>query len=326
MPRRYGPRSLHTVLRWRHYLKGEKAVGLEPLLNCWRNNLHSDKVYYYDFKQFRPELFYRDDHPWPRSQEGATCNGRCDDKVAFYLQLKAIGAPTPEVVAENVEGRMIYYAEPHDLDALLEARGELVIKPRGGKAGNGVRIVRPGDADRFLEPGEFASTKVVQHAYSATINPASINTVRMLTAWDYDAGDFFVAGASHRFGTALSKRVDNWSAGGVSAGVDVETGRLGPAMPSPSFDHSRTWLQRHPDTGAQIEGVEVARFHQMSRELLEVCRGFPVTLVGWDVVITPDAWTILEANRRPAFIGLQMYRPLLADPRVKTFFARERML
>jgi hypothetical protein len=44
------------------------------------------------------------------------------------------------------------------------------------------------------------------------------------------------------------------------------------------------------------------------------------------VVITPDAWTIIEANRRPAFIGLQMFRPLLADPRLRTYFAREGML
>jgi len=326
MPRAYSPRSFRTVLNWRHYLRGENVVGIEPLLTCWRNNLHSDKVYYYDFARYSPDLYYRDGHAWPRSQEGATYNGRCDDKVAFYLQLKAIGAPTPEVVAENVDGRVIFYAEPHDLDALLEERGELVIKPRGGKAGGGVRMVRPGDADRFLAPGEFASTKVVQHAYSATINAASVNTVRVLTAWDFDAGDFFVAGVSHRFGTAQSKRVDNWSAGGVSAGVDIETGVLGPAMRSPAYDPGRTWLRRHPDTGARIEGVEVAHFHRMCRELIEVCRGFPVSLVGWDVVITPDAWAIIEANRRPAFIGLQMFRPLLSDPRLRTFFAREGML
>ena len=240
--------------------------------------------------------------------------------------MKAIGAPTPEVVAENVNGRLIYYAEPHDFDALLEARGELVIKPRGGKKGGGVRIVRPGDADRLPGNGEFASAKVVQHAYSAAIYPASVNTVRVLTAWDYDASDFFVAGASHRFGTASSSCVDNWSAGGVSSGIDIETGRLGPAMRAPAFDHRRTWLTRHPDTGAQIEGVEVARFHQMARELIEVCRGFPVSLVGWDVVITPDAWTILESNRRPGFIGLQMFKPLLADPRTRSFFQREGMI
>jgi len=326
MHRRYRPRSLRTVLRWRHYLRGEKAVGLEPLLTCWRNNLHSDKAYYYDFERYCPELYYRDDHAWPRSQEGATYNGRSDDKVAFYLQLKAIGAPTPEVVAENVDGRMIYYAEPHDLDALLEARGELVIKPRGGSKGSGVRIVRPGDADRLPEPGEFASTKVTQHAYAATINSASVNTIRVLTAWDHDAGDFFVAAAIHRFGTAQSKRVDNWSAGGVSAGVDLNTGVLGQAMRSPTFEPCRTWLQRHPDTGSRIEGVEVPRFHQMARELVEVCRGFPISLVGWDVVITPDAWTILESNRRPGFFILQMFRPLLADPRLEVYFAREGML
>ena len=46
MSRRHGPRSLWTVMRWPHYLRGEKAVGLEALLTCWRNNLYPDKVYY----------------------------------------------------------------------------------------------------------------------------------------------------------------------------------------------------------------------------------------------------------------------------------------
>ena len=57
-----------------------------------------------------------------------------------------------------------------------------------------------------------------------------------------------------------------------------------------------------------------------------MCRGFPIGLVGWDIVITPDSWTIIEANSRPAFALFQRFRPLLSDPRVRTSFVREGML
>ena len=119
----------------------------------------------------------------------ASYAGRCDDKVGFFLQMRAIGAPTPEVVAENVGGRLIFYAKPEDYDAILAERGALVVKPRDGMRGVGVRIVAPGDPDRLLQPNEFASTMVVQHPYAAAIYPHSVNTVRVLTAWDQASGE-----------------------------------------------------------------------------------------------------------------------------------------
>lgn len=64
-------------------------------------------------------------------------------KVAFYFQLRALGANTPEVVAENAAGRLIFFTDCDDYEALLAARGELVVKPREGHGGKGVRIVRP---------------------------------------------------------------------------------------------------------------------------------------------------------------------------------------
>ena len=166
----------------------------------------------------------------------------------------------------------------------------------------------------------------MQHPYATAIYPHSINTVRILTALDEPSGEFFVMAAAHRFGTATSGRVDNWSAGGVAAGIDLETGRLARATRQPDFDPARTWWTNHPDTGAPIEGVEIPRFAETCRSLLEVCRRFALTLAGWDVVITPDGWTLLEVNTKPALNLFQLHRPLLADARAKAFFRRERMV
>jgi hypothetical protein len=326
MSRAYAPRSLRALRLWPRYLYGKEAAGLGRLLTCWKHRFYPDRAFIYDFETWRPEQYLPDAVHRAPDVTDAGYGARTDDKVIFFLQMRAIGAPTPEVVAENVGGRLIYYAAPADYDALLAARGELVVKPRNGMQGSGVRIVRPGDDDRRPRPNEFASIKVVQHPYAAAIYPHSVNTVRVVTAWDAEADDFFVMAAAHRFGTATSGRVDNWSAGGVASGVDLETGRLAPAIRQVNFDRDRTWWRRHPDTGAPIEGVEIPHFARMCGELLELCRRFPQIFVGWDVVITEDGWTVLEANRFPALNLFQLHRPLLADPRAEAFFRREKMI
>jgi hypothetical protein len=326
MARSYAPRSWRTLRSWKDYLVGEDAVSLGQLMQCWRNGFYPDKARSFDFRTYSPTDYLPDGVGFPSDSPSASYRGRCADKVAFYFQLRGLGARTPEVFAENAAGRLILFTDCDDYEALLEARGELVIKPREGRGGTGVRIVRPGDADRFPEHGEFVSAKVGQHPYAAAIHAPSVNTIRVLTAWDEDAGDAFVAAAVHRFGTTRSGRVDNWSRGGVSAAVDLRTARLGPAIRREDHDPTRTWWRQHPDTGAQIEGTEVPGFAEMCRELLCVCRRFAPAYVGWDIVMTPDGWTIIEANSRPELGLFQVHRPLLLDPRLRSFYARERVI
>jgi hypothetical protein len=202
----------------------------------------------------------------------------------------------------------------------------LIIKPRGNVGGGvGVRVVRPGD-DAAPHPGEIATPRIVQHDYAATICPNAANTIRILTAWDYDRQDIFLAAAMHRFGAARTGCVDNWSNGGLAVGIDLETGRMGPGVRKPNIDPSRTRYKTHPDTGAPIDGVVIPRFHEMCADLLRVARRFPRRYVGWDIVMTPDSWTYLEANPIPALALFQLHRPVLLDPRLRTYCTREGVL
>ena len=326
MARSYAPRSWRTLLTWNRYLRGKDAIGFEQLKQCWQNGFYPEKARSFDFRTYSPRDYVPDGVGFPNDCPDAAYRGRCADKVAFYFQLRALGASTPEVVAENAAGRLIFFTDCDDYEALLAARGELVVKPREGHGGKGVRIVRPGDADRLPEPGEFVSAKVEQHPYAAAIHAPSVKTIRVLTAWDEDAGDAFVAAAVHRFGTARAGRVDNWSRGGVSAAVDLATARLGAAIRREDHDPTRTWWRQHPDTGARIEGTEVPGFARMCSELLRVCRRFAPAYVGWDIVMTPDGWAIIEANSRPELGLFQVHRPLLLDPRVRNFYVRERVI
>ena len=100
----------------------------------------------------------------------------------------------------------------------------------------------------------------------------------------------------------------------------------GAGSSQPKFDPQRTPRATHPDTGAQIDGVVIPRFQEMCEGLLRVARRFPRRYVGWDIVITPDSWTIIEANHIPMLSALQLHRPLLLDPRLRTFYEREGVL
>ena len=118
----------------------------------------------------------------------------------------------------------------------------------------------------------------------------------------------------------------NWSSGGLAVGIDFETGRLGAGVRKASVDLSRKRFQSHPDTGAPIEGVVIPRFHEMCADVLRVTRRFPRRYVGWDILMTPEGWTYLEANHVPGLSLFQVHRPLLLDPRLRTFYAREGLL
>ena len=327
MAGRSNPRSPRIVLG---YLRGRyPGVTAQQLRYCLRHGFYPERALEYDFATYRPQDYFPDStagSPGRTIEPGEIeC---CRDKLFFALLMGAIGASTPPVLAENVGGRLIFYTDKAgDFETLLGKYGELVVKPRGNVGGGeGVRIVRPGDADPAPRPGELVTPRIQQHAYAATIYPGTANTIRVLTAWDYDRGDHFIAAAGHRFGSSLATCVDNWGAGGVSCGVDVATGRLGPAVRNPKFDAQRTPRATHPDTGAQIDGVVIPRFQEMCEGLLRVARRFPRRYVGWDIVITPDSWTLIEANHIPMLSALQLHRPLLLDPRLRTFYKREGVL
>ncbi len=327
MAARASPQSARIFVK---FLRGKyPGVSLRLLLFCRRHGFYPERAQEYDFTKYRPEDYFPDNNG---ESPGRTIDTDeevcCLDKVVFALYMGALGANTPPVLVEHAAGRLIFYTDAQSLEALVCAHGALVVKPRGNIGGGvGVRIVCHGDPNPELRPGEFATPYVQQHAYAAEIYPGSANTIRILTAWDYDREDVFVAAATHRFGSSRAVGVDNWSSGGLAAGIDLETGRLGPGIRKPNFDRKRTRYQTHPDTGAQIEGVVIPRFCEMCADLLRVARRFPRRYVGWDIVMTPQSWTYLEANHVPALGLFQFHRPLLLDnPRLRAFYRREGVL
>jgi hypothetical protein len=221
------------------------------------------------------------------------------------------------------------------VDYLERLDRPVVFKPTNLSHGLGVFFCEPRDGG-FLVNGAPSSVeaiktqvgvfpylitpKVEAAAYSRAICPAASNTLRVMTMYDAAAGAAFIARAMHRFGVRKTHPVDSWDRGGLSASVDLDTGRLGKACTFPVRGRM-TWHATHPETRAPIEGTAVANWDQIATHLSELASRVPfLPYIGWDIIATDDGFVIIEGNARPEVRAIQAHGPLLADPRVAAFY------
>ncbi|WP_122090205.1 sugar-transfer associated ATP-grasp domain-containing protein [Halalkalicoccus subterraneus] len=218
----------------------------------------------------------------------------------------------------------------------LRSEGRLVCKRFKGGSGKQV-LVCAFDAGEYRVNAEPCSEEelraridgledylvtehVAQAAYVAAIYPGSVNTMRVLTMYDAVAGEAFVPIATHRFGTRRSGALDNFSRGGLSVGVDRESGSLGSGVqylpPAPPETFSS-----HPDTGAAIEGVEVPGWEAIESALVEIAERLSyIPYIGWDIVVTGEGeFSIIEANNNTS-AAIQIHEPLLCNDRARQFY------
>lgn len=244
------------------------------------------------------------------------------NKLLFHLFLRE---QFPEGVTAGLIGivaddNFVSFSRRGRMEDALADAGYLIAKPIAGAGGMSVRRIV--SLPHGLGPGMFiVEAGIRQHPYASRIHPHCVNTIRVLTLKDPDTGQQFVAGAAHRFGTQRTGSVDNFSRGGLSALVDIESGILSAAKSNPGF-YPRDRHPRHCDSGAAIEGVSVPYWGQAKDLCIKVATAIPgMVHVGWDVAITAGGPVIVEGNARIANPNLiQAHRPLLTDPRVRRFY------
>jgi hypothetical protein len=218
----------------------------------------------------------------------------------------------------------------------------IIFKPEDGQGGHGLLTLRRIGEDTWLingKPGDEAKAReaviadtaqVVQgvvsnHPEIDTIWPGALATARVMVMHDPISGEPFIARAVQRFGSSASGIADNMSSGGVAALIDVETGKMGRCAALTGI--SVTWSTSHPETGEEITGRVLPGWHAAVEELLQISRKLPfLPYVGWDVAITSQGMMIIEGNHCPETRVVQLDQPLLADPRVRRFYAHHGVL
>ncbi len=162
---------------------------------------------------------------------------------------------------------------------------------------------------------------VHQHTYASKIFPHSANTIRILTIWDKELNQPFIAYAIHRFGNNPKSPVDNVSRGGGSSYINLQTGQLEKYK---VFDNKSCCLnsyEQHPATRSTVEGIEVPNWETLKNNVLKMAADLPfLVYLGWDIICTNEGFKILEINSNPSIKLAQLHKPIVTDKRIDDFF------
>jgi len=200
-----------------------------------------------------------------------------------------------------------------DVIGFLAKHGTVIAKPIPGGSGVGVEKLTladfpDGDAayqyiiDKNLK---LLEQLIVQTAAMAKLNPGTVNTVRPVTFIDDDGTPHLIF-ACIRIGTA-GNVVDNVHHGGLTTPIDLATGTL----TLPAANGAGQSFDTHPDTGAQIRGMTIPDWPELTDFILKVALIVPqMRYVGWDIALTDAGPEIIEGNdtpsndlyQRPAFL------------------------
>ncbi|WP_121742558.1 sugar-transfer associated ATP-grasp domain-containing protein [Natronorubrum halophilum] len=262
------------------------------------------------------------------------------DATESHLPLTDGGSSTTAAVGSGGEKAPETYDAGERVVDRLEDENRLVLKWAHGGGGHNVLLCVNTDDGYRVNGDEYTEAElrslvadldeylvcefVAQSSFSAVLYPSTPNTLRIITMYDEAAGEPFVAAAIQRIGTTRSAPLDNFTQGGLSAKIDLETGELGPGAQPPEGDRVG-WHSTHPDTGTPVEGVRIPGWDRIRAGVLEMadaCSFLPY--IGWDVIVTGDdgEFSVIEANSYPGLKSIQVHGPLLTDDRVREFYER----
>lgn len=246
-----------------------------------------------------------------------------EDKYVCHQMCVGTDIPVPELLGFMAPGDN--YIE--FLTKLLDSNenNKIIIKSSRGKGGKDIflaykendEITVTGNdhtcllKDFKLENHSIIQSFIKQHDALSKIS-SSINTVRTETILTKD-DNVEIIGAFIRFGMQ-GNFLDNQCAGGLSIGVNIETGVLYEF----AMNGRGEKFYSHPDTGEVFDGFKIPLWEEVIAVSETVQRQFPFfKLLGPDIAITPDGPVIIEINATPDHAGLEMdYGPVLKNKKI----------
>lgn len=184
--------------------------------------------------------------------------------------------------------------------AFLDRHDVCMVKPYDGLGGKGIYKCYAKDVtdrkalfDDCVANRMFVEELVRQHPQMNEMCAKSVNTMRIITFNDHGKPE--VLWICLRVGNGHND-VDNFSAQGMAAKVDIQTGRVvGNAVNGENEEFTH-----HPVTGMQFDGFQIPCFEE-AKELVKKAslESDKILVVGWDVAISENGPVVIEGNRRP---------------------------
>ncbi|HOQ04347.1 MAG TPA: sugar-transfer associated ATP-grasp domain-containing protein [Anaerohalosphaeraceae bacterium] len=231
------------------------------------------------------------------------------DKFLFGQYVGSLGFPTPRVLGLAGSGGVCLLNPIRQLsweDFLQTQEGTFFVKDVLGERAQGVFQITVQSGTLFLgqeavlletlkprlSPLNILQESVCQHPLMSEINPASVNTLRLVTV--RSGKETIPLAAMVRLGAGKSF-CDNLAEGGLAVGVDLADGRMMKwGFFKPGFGKK---TERHPQTGFIFEKTRIPFFKEAVDAACRLHRFFYGThSIGWDIAITEGGPTFLEGN------------------------------
>ena len=194
----------------------------------------------------------------------------------------------------------------------LKKHNVFFAKPNSGQCGKGIEKIdvhtwRNKEADKCNEEDklnklynylvenklELLEEPINQHYKMNELNSSSINTVRMVTIMN-KKGEATILTAFSRIGNG--KCVDNFNSGGMTAKVDVDTGKI----IEEAVNKKGEIFENHPITNTKIKNFQIPNWEEAKEMVKDAAKLSPnVRYIGWDVAITDNGVTLVEGNQFP---------------------------
>ena len=229
----------------------------------------------------------------------------------------------PKTIIKNVNG---YYYDDHNPLTLEEAverccnLNEAIIKPTlEGTWGQGVKLIRTENGmipsmncsiqDLFKEYKRsfIIQKRFEQHEGISKLNPTSLNTLRVMS---YRRGnEVVILYAVIRIGR-LNQVIDNETAGGIKADIDLTTGKI----KGVAFGNAKEKLMPKTDVGTALDGYQLPCFQNVLNLVKEMHLRLPYfNLIGWDMSVDKNGNPALIEWNRAAELSQVAHGPAFGE-------------
>ncbi len=222
------------------------------------------------------------------------------DNKCLYPRLFP-GVPMIEVIASRMGGfwydsDMKIISKREWLEILGKEEAVFVKVATDSCGGKGVKFIERnkfGELEEFLkkQKGDLVVQQpFVQHESFAKLNPASVNTLRILSLLTEEGVKFY--SSIVRMGVGNTK-VDNASQGGIFCGLEDDG-----TLKDTAYRLSGESFKKHPDNGIVFDGYKIVGLDKAKELILKAHPMLPYfRMVSWDVAIDQkgDAY-MLETN------------------------------
>lgn len=206
---------------------------------------------------------------------------------------------------ENIEPTA---EELQQLESFVNAHPQYIVKPIYAAFGKGVHKDSLENHEsleqayeEYAQSGAVLEELICQAGDMARLHPSSVNTLRIPTVVLRD-GEVRLFHPTLRVGKGGSV-VDNFSAGGISALIDPDTG----IICSDGADKKGARYVEHPDTHVKFKGFQIPEWDKV----VEMVKAAALVVegnhyCGWDLAYSDKGWCMVEANSTAQMGGMQI--------------------